>query len=135
MARKLNTLLRLTETAWPNANRRSLEKDPSEPTTAIGNRTKEAAFTTMVSRAVSAEFSAAGKHASGEQTQQLQRGALRENHPPLCEGLLPRIHDGDTTTSTISFATCATSVSSTSCKKMRSSEDWPIRWRTSSVEP
>src|SRR5437016_8399433 len=56
MARKLNTLLRLTETAWPNANRRSIEKDPCEPTTAIGNRTKEAAFTTMVSRAVSTKM-------------------------------------------------------------------------------
>ena len=56
MARKLNTLLRQTETAWPNANRRSIEKDPSEPSTAIGNNTKEAAFTTMVSRAVRAKM-------------------------------------------------------------------------------
>ena len=56
MARKLNALLRLTEMACPNANRRSLEKDPCEPMTAMGNNTKEAAFATMVSRAVRAKI-------------------------------------------------------------------------------
>src|SRR5260370_36665626 len=56
MGRKQNALLRLTETAWPNANRKSIEKDPCEPTTAIGNRTKEDTFTTMVSRAVKAKM-------------------------------------------------------------------------------
>ena len=56
MARKQNALLRLTERAWPNANRKSLEKDPCEPTTAMGKRTKEAALTTTVSRAAKAKM-------------------------------------------------------------------------------
>ena len=56
MARKLNALLRMTEMACPNANRKKVEKDPCEPTTAIGNKTKEAAFTTMVRSAVRAKM-------------------------------------------------------------------------------
>jgi hypothetical protein len=56
MAKKQNALLKLTEMAWPKANRKSLEKDPCEPTTAMGKRIKEAAFTTIVSRAVKAKM-------------------------------------------------------------------------------
>src|SRR6267142_4325253 len=56
IARKLNTLLRLTETAWPYAKRRSFEKGPSEPKTATGKRTKEAPLTTKVRRAVKAKM-------------------------------------------------------------------------------
>src|SRR6266849_667169 len=84
---------------------------------------------------VGAEFSAAFGDAADKKTQQMQRRALRINLPTCSEGLLPRIHEGDTTTSTISLATCEMSLSSTSWRKMRSSEDWPIWRRTSSVEP
>src|SRR5215472_184874 len=54
MAKKLKTLAAKTATACPAANRRNRDTDGRDPTTAIGNRTTEAPFATMVRTPVSA---------------------------------------------------------------------------------
>jgi hypothetical protein len=75
---------------------------------------------------IGAQFTSAFEHTAGKQAREKQRRPLRVVLPSRNERLPPRFHEGDTTTSTISSATCARSLSSTSCRKMRSREDWPI---------
>src|SRR5882762_7661455 len=55
-AKKLKTLAVKTATAWPSVNRIHMAKEFCEPTTAMGNSTSEAAFTTTVKRAARAKM-------------------------------------------------------------------------------
>src|SRR5712672_759539 len=54
-AKKLKALAVNTATAWPRLNLIHTAKEFCEPTTAMGNRTSEAAFTTTVKRAARAK--------------------------------------------------------------------------------
>src|SRR5712675_1939296 len=55
-AKKLKALAVNTATAWPSVNRIHMAKEFCEPTTAMGNSTSEAAFTTTVKSAARARM-------------------------------------------------------------------------------
>src|SRR6266853_3530278 len=55
-AKKLKALAVTIATAWPSVNRIHMAKEFCEPTTAMGNSTSEAAFTTTVKRAARAKM-------------------------------------------------------------------------------
>src|SRR6266404_9499444 len=57
-AKKLKALAVHTATAWPRVNRIHMAKEFCDPTTAIGNNTNDAAFTTTVKSAARAKMAA-----------------------------------------------------------------------------
>src|SRR5579864_4642340 len=72
-ARKLKALARTTDTVWPQAKRMSFKMEFCEPCTAIGNKKKEAALTTMVSTAASEKIAA--RLARNNRFKEMGRGA------------------------------------------------------------
>src|SRR5260370_10130318 len=80
-AKKLNALAVKTAMAWPRVKRIHTAKEFCEPTTAMGNKTRDAALTTIVKRAARARMAAklAKKMVRRESGRGTRRGESRRS--------------------------------------------------------